>query len=155
MFINAILQVSPLLFGGISGLTTRKEIDSWYSKLNAPAIKPPNYLFGPVWTTLYLMMGYASTIIYKSDHPLKTQALSVYIAQLLLNIMWTPIFFGKHNLSAALVNIVALDVTVLYTIKLFLDVDVTAGYLLLPYMAWISFATVLNFEFLRLNKDKK
>ena len=155
MFTSALLTVSPLILGFASGLNTRKEVDSWYKTLNQPSIKPPNWVFGPVWSTLYLAMGYASKLVYESNSPLKTYALAVYGTQLVLNLAWTPLFFTNHKLGAALVNILALDVTVCYTIKLFLEIDETSGYLLLPYLAWISFASLLNFEFWRLNKPKK
>ena len=155
MFTSALLTVSPLIFGFASGLNSRKEIDTWYNTLNQPSIKPPNWVFGPVWSTLYLAMGYASKLVYESNSPLKNYALSVYGIQLLLNLAWTPLFFTHHKIGAGLVNILALDAAVVYTIKLFMEIDETSGYLLLPYLAWISFASLLNFEFWRLNKTNK
>ncbi len=154
MFTQAILQFTPLVVGSLSGISTKDEINTWYRHLNEPVIKPPNWLFGPVWTSLYLMMGYASTRIYNSNHVDSTMALYIYGGQLLLNFLWTPLFFGKHWLGISLMEIVAMDIAVIYTISKFIQIDKLSGQLLFPYLAWISFATVLNFEYWRLNRTK-
>eukprot|EP00834_Sanchytrium_tribonematis_P005921 NODE_394_length_8135_cov_0.672847.p5 type:complete len:162 gc:universal NODE_394_length_8135_cov_0.672847:1652-1167(-) len=153
MFTQAAITLSPLLFGSLSGLATHKHVDNWYATLNAPSFKPSNKVFGPVWSALYLMMGYSSLRIYNSVHYLRDDALLFYGTQMALNLLWSPLFFGKHLLGTALVDIIALDVAVAYTINAFAQIDETAAWLMVPYMAWISFATVLNFEFWRLNSD--
>ena len=126
--------------------------DAWFGELIKPVWQPPNWLFGPVWTALYLMMGIAAGLVWlRRPSPLVRSALVAFGAQLLLNALWTPAFFGAHALGGALIVILALWLAILTTIVRFARVSRWAAALLLPYLAWVSFATALNAELLRLN----
>jgi translocator protein len=122
---------------------------AWYVALNKPAWNPPAWLFGPVWTLLYTLMAVAAWLVWKRAGFAKP--LMFYFAQLALNAAWTPIFFSAHRLGGALVVIVALWLAILMTWVSFRRVNRTAGWLFVPYLAWVSFATYLNFTLWRLN----
>jgi tryptophan-rich sensory protein len=121
----------------------------WYAGLNKPSWNPPAWLFGPAWTTLYTLMAIAAWLVWKRVG--FTRALGFYFVQLILNAAWTPIFFGAHAMSWALVEISIMWIAILLTLLSFLRVQKTAGLLLVPYLAWVSFATFLNFTLWRLN----
>lgn len=121
----------------------------WYEALNKPTWNPPSWIFGPVWTALYLMMAVAAWLVWKRNGWHK--AIWLYVLQLALNAAWTPIFFGAHHLGWALVEIIALWIAILFTLLAFLRVSKPAGWLLVPYLAWVSFATFLNFTLWRMN----
>jgi tryptophan-rich sensory protein len=123
---------------------------AWYLALNKPSWNPPPWLFAPVWTGLYLGMALAAWLVWKQgDQP---RALRRYFVQLALNALWTPVFFGAHQAGAALVVIMALWLAIVLTLRAFWAVDRLAGWLLLPYLMWVSFATFLNFTIWRLNR---
>lgn len=122
---------------------------AWYAALNTPEWNPPPWIFGPVWTILYLMMAVAAWLVWKHDG--WRRALMFYFIQLALNAAWTPIFFGAHELGWALVEIVALWFAILGTLLAFLRINKPAGWILAPYLAWVSFATFLNFTLWRMN----
>lgn len=124
-------------------------ISSWYSTLDKPLFSPPNYLFGPVWTILYALMGIALYLLWKNKKP--TKLLNLFYLQLILNGVWTPIFFGAHNISLALVDILALWTLILILIFKAWNLDKRISLLLLPYLAWVSFAALLNFSLWQLN----
>jgi len=139
--------------GGIAGaLFTRKAIPEWYNTVIVrPSWRPPNKAFGPVWTFLYTSMGYSSYLVWKAlDEPnlldvaALPRPLQLFALQLGLNWIWTPIFFGAKHLTGALVGILAIDAAVVATTASFLEVDQTAGLLLLPYIGWLSLATALT-----------
>jgi translocator protein len=142
------------LAAGIGTVFTTQAIPTWYSTLNKPFFSPPNYLFGPVWTLLYIMMGISLYIIWNKGLKNKKVKSAIYLfgIQLLLNTIWSPVFFGAHNLLLAFVIIVALWIFILKTIKAFAKIDKTASYLLYPYLAWVSFASILNFAVWFLNR---
>lgn len=142
-----------LAVGGISGYLTTSEITTWYATLQKPSFNPPNYLFGPVWTTLYILMAIALWLIWKSDAPeaLKNKAMLLFGIQLILNFFWSIIFFSLHQLGFALVEIIAMWVFILLSILAFYPISKTAAFLLIPYLLWVSFASVLNFSIWRLN----
>lgn len=121
----------------------------WYAALNKPSWNPPGWIFGPVWTVLYLMMVTAAWLVWRRQG--WSRALWIYLGQLLLNAAWTPVFFGAREPGWALVVIVALWVAVLLTMLAFLRASKAAGWMLAPYLAWVSFATALNFTLWRLN----
>lgn len=126
--------------------------DAWFAALAKPSWQPPNWLFGPVWTTLYLMMGIAAGLVWRrGPAPAVRGALAIYAMQLVLNALWTPAFFGAHALGAALVVIVVLWIAIALTIIRFWSIHRVAAALLLPYLAWVSFATALNAELWSLN----
>ena len=122
---------------------------TWYAALNKPAWNPPAWVFGPAWTLLYTLMAVAAWLVWKRNG--WRRPLQLYLVQLVLNAAWTPIFFGAHQLGWALVEIVALWIAILLTMLGFLRVNKTAGALFVPYLAWVTFATVLNLALWRLN----
>jgi len=126
--------------------------DEWYASLNRPGYAPPNWVFGPVWTVLYLMMAVSGWLVWKSQGTVsKRAALSVFGSQLVLNAAWSAIFFGMHNPGWALVEICFLWLAISWTIVLFRPHSMPASLLLIPYLAWVSFAAVLNYGFWSLN----
>lgn len=125
----------------------------WYEALSKPEWNPPNWIFGPVWTVLYLLMGISVWIIWKNyGFKLATIPIAYFIAQLVLNALWSWFFFGMHNIGLALVDIVLLWVLILIIMIMFWRLSTLAGALLLPYIAWVSFAAVLNYYIWNLNK---
>ncbi len=124
----------------------------WYLSLNKPSWNPPSWLFGPVWTTLYCMMAVAAWQVWRvGGWQRQRVALSLFVGQLVLNALWTPIFFGAHQMGWAFVEICMLWVALIATIGSFWKVKLSAALLLLPYLAWCTFAAVLNFTLWRLN----
>lgn len=126
--------------------------DGWYASLHKPSWNPPGWVFGPVWTLLYTMMAVAAWLVWRRGG-LRQQRwpLSLFLAQLVLNAAWTPLFFGLHRPGLALVDIVLLWLALVATITAFRRVHRGAGWLLVPYLAWVSFAAVLNFVLWRMN----
>ena len=141
--------------GGLAGsFLTRKNIAEWLDHLIKPSWNPPNWVFGPVWTTLYGMMGYSSYLAYM-DSSNRALSLTLYGIQLALNWAWTPVFFAAHQVKYAFYLILVLDAFVLGTIiNFFLDVSNLAGGLLIPYMCWLCLASALNYNIWRDNGDK-
>lgn len=128
-------------------------LSDWYAKLNKPAWTPPNGVFGPVWTSLYASMGFAAWMVWLQRTSRNvTPALSIFAIQLILNVAWSGLFFGLHSSGATLLAIVALWCAIAATIVSFRRVVTLAGWILVPYLAWVSFAVALNFEIWRLNK---
>ncbi|MBC7851108.1 MAG: tryptophan-rich sensory protein [Chitinophagaceae bacterium] len=136
----------PLAVGFTGSFFTTPEIGNWYSTLNKPWFNPPSWIFAPVWTTLYVLMGIAMWLVWKSDKPerAKQRALWLYAFQLFLNFWWSVIFFHFHQPGWALVEIIVLWISILLTIFSFAKIDKTAAWLLVPYICWVSFAMVLN-----------
>jgi tryptophan-rich sensory protein len=122
---------------------------AWYAALNKPVWNPPSWLFGPAWTLLYTLMAVAAWLVWKRVG--FSRPLGLYFVQLALNAAWTPIFFGAHQLGWALIEILVMWIMILFTLLSFRRVNPTAGWLFLPYLAWVSFATYLNFTLWRLN----
>lgn len=143
----------PLL-GGLGAIFTMDSLPGWYQSLQRPPGVPPNAVFGPVWGVLYMMMGLSLALVLVRVAPgrKKQLALLVFAAQLVLNLLWTPVFFGAHQILAGLVIIVCLWLGVLLTIRLFLPLDRVAAWLLFPYAAWVSYASYLNAGFFWLNR---
>lgn len=132
---------------------TISAIPTWYATLNKPFFSPPNWIFGPVWTILYFLMGVAFYLIWKRGWQKKKIKTAGYyfLAQLALNFIWSPIFFGLRNPLLGLVVIVAMWVSIVMTMKKLYPLSRTAFYLLLPYLMWVSFATLLNAAIVALN----
>jgi len=125
----------------------------WYASLSKPSWNPPNWIFGPVWTALYTMMAVAAWLVWqRGGWASQRRALAIFLVQLLLNAAWTPLFFGLHWMGVAFVEIVMLWFAILATILSFRAVSRAAAWLLVPYLAWVSFASCLNFELWRLNR---
>ena len=126
--------------------------DEWYAQLNRPDFAPPDYVFGPVWTVLYLCMAVAAWLVWKSDRLTNTwRPLALFFTQLILNAAWTWLFFGLHRIDWAFFDIFLLLSAIAATIVFFLRTSRIAGLLLVPYLAWVTFASALNFEYWRLN----
>jgi translocator protein len=128
-------------------------VEGWYANLLKPSWNPPPWIFGPVWTTLYVMMAVAAWLVWRQGGwQAQGRPLRLFLVQWLLNALWTPLFFGMHRIGLALVDIVALWLALATTLAAFWKVKRAAGALLAPYLAWVSFATALNFAIWRLNR---
>ena len=140
------------LFGSI--FTTADSLGNWYANLNKPSFNPPNWIFGPVWTTLYIMMGVSAFLVWQKGLDKKPVriALVCFIVQLILNAIWTPLFFGLHSPLLGLIDIILLLSAVIVTVFYFFKISTPAGLLLIPYLLWLSFATVLNAALYLLNR---
>jgi tryptophan-rich sensory protein len=142
-----ILSVGLCLGAGILGsFFTISAIPEWYSTLNKPFFSPPNWIFAPVWTVLYILMGVSLYLVW-----LKKKVPTVFWIQLILNAAWSVIFFGLKNPGLAMVNILALWIAIFLTIKSFYKISITASNLLIPYLLWVSFASILNLSIVLLN----
>ena len=145
----------PFLVGLMGSLfTTADTLGNWYADLNKPFFNPPNWIFGPVWTTLYIMMGISAYLVWQKDINSKAVriVLACFIVQLFLNAIWTPLFFGLHSPLLGLIDIVLLLNAIIVTIFAFFQISRIAALLLIPYLAWVSFATVLNASTYFLNR---
>jgi translocator protein len=133
--------------GIISALLSNTSNNAWFNTLAKPSWNPPAYLFGPVWTILYLLMGIALWLIWKSDAPYlkKTNAICIFFFQLFFNFCWSILFFRFHSPLLALINIVIMVITIVATMSTFATINKKATWLLLPYIMWVGFATLLNF----------
>ena len=135
----------PLAVGGISGFFTVSAIPGWYRTIQKPSWNPPNWVFGPVWTSLYILMGIAMFLIWtRPKSPLRQRALYLNAAQLVLNFFWSLIFFNLHAIGWALLEIGVLWVLIVSTMFAYDKVYKPAAWLLLPYIVWVTFATMLN-----------
>jgi tryptophan-rich sensory protein len=145
--------ISCELVGILGTPFTLSAIPSWYVNLNKPIFAPPNWIFGPVWTLLYLLMGVSFYLILKEGWKKKVvkTAVKIFLAQLTLNFLWTPIFFGLKSPLLGLIIIVSMWVLIVITIKKFYTLSKLASYLLMPYLLWVTFATLLNAAILILN----
>jgi translocator protein len=154
LFIRISLAIGASLFIGFMGsLATQEGIVDWYPSLAKPWFNPPNWIFGPVWIVMYILMGIAAGIVWSKGfyHKWVQTALYHFGFQLLLNAAWSLLFFGLKEPLWALIDIVALFIVLLLTIKWFKVVSNTAAYLLVPYAVWVLFAAILNFEIWLLN----
>ncbi len=126
--------------------------DEWFRTLVRPSFAPPNWLFGPVWTLLYSMMAISAWLVWRASGFAKARtALAVFAVQLVLNATWSGLFFGLHNMGLAFAEIILLWIAIATTIAAFRTHSKLAAYMLLPYLAWVSFASVLNYGFWSLN----
>jgi len=143
----------PVAVGAISGFFTTAEIPGWYQTINKPTWNPPSWIFGPVWTTLYLLMGIALYLVWKSEavQSVKKMAIILFAVQLLLNFFWSFIFFNQHQIGLALAEIITMWFFILLTIFAFAPINKLAAWLLVPYISWVSFATILNYTIWKLN----
>ncbi|KAJ3013405.1 hypothetical protein HKX48_005764 [Thoreauomyces humboldtii] len=144
----------PLGLGMSVGLITRTSVKDWYPTLKRPSWTPPNWVFPVAWTSLYISMGLASHRIYRSSTHDTAYALQLYAVQLGLNLAWTPLFFGAHLLGAAVFDVGALFVATIATTAEFFRIDETAGWLMVPYAAWIAYAGALTVYIYRNNPKK-
>lgn len=149
-----IAVLLPVGVGILSGLFTARGVPGWYRTLAKPSWNPPNAVFAPVWTVLYILMGIALYLVWKSNTSMeaKKPALMFWAGQLVLNAIWSFLFFSQHAIGLALVEIVLLWLFILITIFLFARISNVAAWLLVPYISWVSFAAILNFTIWQLNK---
>lgn len=141
------------LAGAIGSIFTLSSITTWYSTLNKPFFAPPNWLFGPVWITLYLLMGISLYLVWSKgldDRAVKI-GIALFAIQLVLNAAWSPVFFGLHALRLSFYVIIAMWFFIMLTIVRFHSISKPAAYLLIPYIGWVSIATVLNYFIMILN----
>jgi len=141
----------PILVGGISGYYTASSISTWYIYLAKPSFNPPNYLFGPVWTSLYVLMGISFFLILNGKHPEKKKLIGLYLIQLFLNFLWSFIFFNFHALGIAAIEIVLPWLSILTMILQFYKANKWAALINIPYLMWVSFASILNISIYLLN----
>lgn len=149
-----ISLIAPQLAGLIGSVFTTSSVTGWYSTIIRPELAPPNWIFGPVWTILFVLMGIALFIVWKKGDSQKKKVKTVlylFAAQLILNTLWSIIFFGFRSPGWAFFEIVFLWIAILATIVSFARVSRLAAWLLLPYLAWVSFASYLNYSIWILN----
>lgn len=149
-----VISIAICLSAGFLGsLATRSSIPTWYADLIKPVFNPPSQIFAPVWTMLYILMGISAFIIWNNgldDQRVKI-ALSIFVGQLVLNVLWSIIFFGLRMPLLAFIEIIVLWTAILFAIIGFKKISTTAALLLIPYLLWVSFAAILNFSLWRLN----
>ena len=151
---KAIISIAlPLAVGAVSGFFTTSSVNGWYAGVNKPSFNPPNWLFAPVWTSLYILMGIACFLIWNSQGETKEKqvALRFYGIQLGLNFLWSFIFFYAQQPGWAFIEIILMWIMILLTILSFRKISTGAAWLLVPYICWVSFAIVLNFAIWYLN----
>ncbi|UVI38168.1 TspO/MBR family protein [Qipengyuania spongiae] len=149
----ALVTVPLCLLGLIPGAIWNADT-AWFASLAKPAIFPPGAVFGIVWTTLYVLMGIAFALVCAAWGARgRTAAIALFLVQLVVNFAWTPVFFGAFQITGGLVVIAVLAVLVIATTAMFWKIRTLAGLLMLPYLAWVLFAMVLNYQFLQLNPD--
>lgn len=138
--------------GAIGAWFTTPALEVWYAQLRKPAWNPPNWLFAPVWSALYLLMAVAAWLVWrKAGFRAPGGALGLFLGQLILNVVWSALFFGLRGPAAALVGIAALWVAIAATIVTFSRTSIAAAWIMAPYLAWVTFAGALNFAIWRLN----
>ena len=146
-----VICIAACMASGVLGsLWTTPKLQPWYANLAKPAWTPPNWLFGPVWSALYLMMAIAAWLVWRTANGF-TLPLKLFVFQLLLNVAWSGIFFGLRSPAAGLIDIALLWLSILATAIAFWQAVPVAGWLLLPYLIWVGYASALNFSIWRLN----
>ena len=141
-----------LLMVGLNGLATATSVGGWYRDLVKPSFQPPNWVFGPAWTVLFILMAIAAWRVWRRPAtPARSSAIALYLAQMVPNLAWSVIFFGLRLPRVALVDILILWCMILATVVMFRRQDRPAGWLLVPYLAWVGFASVLNLGIVVLN----
>lgn len=150
----AISLITPQVAGLIGSVFTVSSVTGWYSMITRPELAPPNWIFGPVWTTLFVLIGIALFLVWKKEESQKKKvriAIYLFMGQLILNTLWSIIFFGLHSPGWAFVEIIFLWLAILATIIAFARVSKLAAWLLIPYITWVSFAAYLNYSIWILN----
>lgn len=143
-----------LTVGYLSSIVTQSSIKTWYPTIEKPSFNPPNWVFAPVWTLLFILMGIAAGLVWDkitSDKELVKKGLLFFAVQLTLNALWSYLFFGLHNILLASIEIVLLLLIIYETYLIFIKIDKKASYLLIPYMMWVGFATILTITIYFLN----
>ena len=141
-----------LAVGALGGWVTADSVKTWYTTINKPSFTPPNWVFGPVWTVLYVLMGIAGWRVWCKARPDQLRVpLALFAVQLALNLAWSVVFFGAHRIGGAVLVIVGLEAAILATMVAFRRIDGLAALLLVPYALWVVFAAVLNIAVWQLN----
>ena len=144
----------PLFLGAIAGLFTAEAVPEWYETLNRPSFNPPNWLFGPVWTTLYMLLGISLFLIWKqSASKERNLAIFVFLLQQALNFGWSFIFFYFNMIGFALIEIILLWISIIVMLVLFYKIKPMTAYINIPYLIWVTFATILNASYYILNRS--
>lgn len=146
-----VFVLAAEVIGSIGSIATAPNIPTWYRELVKPPLNPPSWVFGPVWTLLFALMGIAAYRIYRSKAKTRITAMRYFISQFALNVLWSFLFFGARAPELAFVEIVILWMAIALTIREFRKIDPLAGQLLYPYLAWVSFASYLNLAVAILN----
>ncbi len=141
----------PFIASAIGGFFTSSSVGTWYTTINKPSFNLPSWVFGPVWTLLYLLMGIALYLVWVDKSKKKEKAYWAFGIQIFLNALWSILFFGLQNPLLAFIEIILLWAAILFTIIYFYRINKKTIYLLLPYILWVSFAAVLNFSIFVLN----
>ncbi|MEP6806512.1 MAG: TspO/MBR family protein [Flavobacterium sp.] len=150
-----IALVICLMVGYSASMVTRPSVETWYPTIIKPAFNPPNWIFMPMWTLLYILMAVAAGLVWdkiKEQNEEVKKALGFFLIQLTLNAIWSYLFFGLKNPMLALIEIALLWLMIYETYLKFVKINKTAGYLLIPYMAWVAFAAILNASIWWLNR---
>jgi tryptophan-rich sensory protein len=146
--------ILPLGLGSIAGIYTAEAIPEWYASLNKPSFNPPNWVFGPVWTSLYLLMGISLFMIWKQNASKERNlAVFIFLLQQLLNFGWSFIFFYFNRIGLALLEIMLLWISIIVMMVSFYKIKPLAAYLNIPYLLWVSFAAILNLAYFFLNRS--
>lgn len=154
IFLKLVIAIAVSEMAGVIGaIFTTPSIAGWYAGIVKPALNPPAWVFGPVWTTLFALMGISAFLIWKKglDRNDVKIAFGIFMGQLALNMLWSIIFFGLHSPGGALIEIIFLWLAILATIIAFSKISKLAAWLLVPYILWVSFASYLNFAIWTLN----
>jgi tryptophan-rich sensory protein len=151
--LGALLAIAICeLVGSIGSIFTIPAIGGWYAGLAKPSLNPPNWIFGPVWTTLFALMGIAAFMVWnKRKNKAAKTALMIFALQLVLNVLWSVLFFGAHRPAGAFLDIILMWFAILWTIFAFWKIDRAAAWLLAPYLLWVSFAAYLNYAVMVMN----
>jgi len=146
--------ILPLLVGGVSGYLIRNQIiGEWFNSLAKASYNPPNYLFGPVWTALYILMGVSMFLIWNTPKTeLRQKALMIFVVQLFFNFWWSIIFFSFHLIMLSVVDILLIWGLIIFMIIIFKKINPVAAYLQIPYLLWVTFATIVNIPIWYLNR---
>lgn len=154
LLVKSIICIAIVMgLGFASGLSTANSITEWYSTLNKPFFSPPNWIFGPAWTILYILIGISIARIWHNgfNHPAQKSVITLFIIQMILNLIWSPVFFSMKLPVAAIIIIISLWLMIIAYIRKSKEIDKMASYLFIPYLLWVTFATMLNAGIIYLN----
>jgi len=154
-FIPFLLNILiPMIFGAIGGFITVRSVHTWYPGIQKPSFNPPDWLFGPVWSTLFILIGIAAYLVWNKREQIAhfPRTMAIYFIQLILNLLWSFFFFYTHQIGAALIEIIALLMAIMVNAIAFYKIDKTAGLLFIPYFLWVSFAAFLTYNIFILNQ---
>lgn len=142
----------PLIIGFAGSFFTASSVDSWYATINKPSFNPPGWIFAPVWTTLYILIGLSFYLVWRNNFgEARKKVISIYFMQLIFNLLWSVLFFGLKSPLLGFIDIILLLIFIIANTIIFYKISKTAGYLLIPYLLWVSFASILNFSIFLLN----